>query len=58
VRTAAPDGSDVLFSYDPNGNVTGITPPGKPEHTFDYSSIDLETMYTPPFAGDSSRSTA
>ncbi len=58
VRTVAPDGSEVLFSYDRNGNATGITPPGKPEHTFDYSLIDLETLYSPPFAGDSSRSTA
>jgi RHS repeat-associated protein len=35
-----------------------LTPPSKPEHTFDYSRIDLETLYTPPFAGDSARATA
>ena len=58
VRTVAPDGSEVLFAYDRNGNATAITPPGKPEHTFDYSLIDLETLYTPPFVGDSSRATA
>ncbi len=58
VRTVAPDGSEVQFAYDRNGNATAITPPGKPEHTFDYSLIDLETLYAPPFAGDSSRSTA
>jgi len=48
----------VLFRYDKNGNVTSIAPPGKPEHVFDYSKVDLETLYTPPFVGDSARATA
>jgi hypothetical protein len=35
-----------------------LAPPGKPEHTFDYSVVDLEARYTPPYAGDSARATA
>jgi RHS repeat-associated protein len=58
IRTVAQDSSEVLFAYDRNNNLTAITPSGKPEHTFDYSAVDLETTYTPPFAGDSSRSTS
>jgi RHS repeat-associated protein len=58
IKTVGPDRSEVLYNYDRNGNVTSITPPGKPEHTFDYSLIDLEMLYTPPFAGDSGRSTS
>jgi YD repeat-containing protein len=28
-----PDGREIGFSYDGNGNVTSITPPGKPAPT-------------------------
>ena len=58
VRTVLPDFSEVLFTYDKNGNMLSLTPPSKPEHTFNYSDVDLETRYTPPFAGDSARATA
>ncbi|MGD1045724.1 MAG: Ig-like domain-containing protein [Bacteroidota bacterium] len=57
-KTILPDLSEVSFTYDKNGNMLSLTPPSKPEHTFDYSKIDLETLYTPPFAGDSARATA
>jgi len=58
LKTILPDLSEVSFTYDKNGNMLSLTPPGKPEHTFDYSKVDLETLYTPPFAGDSARATA
>jgi RHS repeat-associated protein len=57
-KTIFPDLSEVLFTYDHNGNMLSLTPPSKPEHTFGYSKLDLETLYTPPFAGDSARTTA
>ena len=31
-----------------NGNVTGITPPGKPEHAFGYNDVELLYHYFPP----------
>lgn len=36
--------------HDANGNVTGITPPGKPLHEFAYTPVDLESNYNPPDA--------
>lgn len=35
-------------SYDANGNLVSITPPGQPAHVFNYNSVDKETDYTPP----------
>jgi YD repeat-containing protein len=32
----------------PTGNVTSITPPGRPAHEFLYTSINLEETYEPP----------
>jgi len=43
--------------YDANGNVTSLTPPGRPAHTFSYTPVDLESNYTPPDAGFSPRNT-
>ena len=43
--------------HDANGNVTGITPPGKPLHEFAYTPVDLESNYNPPDAGFSPRNT-
>jgi RHS repeat-associated protein len=42
------DGSEVTFSYDPDGNVASVTPPGRPEHDFGYTPADLMSSYTPP----------
>jgi RHS repeat-associated protein len=58
VKTILPDSSEVLFAYDRNENMLSLKPPDKPAHEFEYSMVDLETSYTPPFAGDSARSTA
>jgi len=39
------------MTYDANGNLSSLTPPGKPAHGFDYTPIDLESAYHPPAAG-------
>ncbi len=36
------------YSYDANGNVTSITPPGRPAHSFTYTAVDLEKDYLAP----------
>jgi RHS repeat-associated protein len=38
-------------SYDGDANVTSVTPPGRPAHTFSYWPYDLESDYTPPDVG-------
>jgi YD repeat-containing protein len=38
----------VGFSYDVNGNLTTLTPPGQPAHVFRYTPIDQEGEYQPP----------
>ena len=43
-----PDGKEILYSYDANGNQTSITPPGKPEHSFTYTPVDLLSKYIAP----------
>lgn len=45
------DTREIGYAYDANGNVTGITQPGKPQHQFAYTPMDLESTYTPPDAG-------
>ena len=43
-----PDGRVITYSYDANGNLTSVTPPGKSAHDFAYSAVDLPSTYTPP----------
>ena len=43
-----PDQRVIGFDYDKNGNVTEITPPRKPTHTFTYTSLDQQEVYVPP----------
>ncbi|MGQ0811306.1 MAG: NHL domain-containing protein, partial [Nitrospiraceae bacterium] len=52
-----PDTRQIGYAYDGNGNVTSITPPPGPAHLFAYTSVDLESNYTPPDAGFSPRNT-
>lgn len=47
-RQTFPDGRVVDMSYDPNGNLTSITPPGKTAHLFEYTAVDQQGVYTPP----------
>lgn len=45
-------GDIIGFSYDANGNVKSVTPPEKPEHLFNYTSIDQVESYLPPVIGN------
>jgi YD repeat-containing protein len=36
-----PNGRFIDFQYDANGNLTGVTPPQKPVHLFDFNAVDL-----------------
>jgi RHS repeat-associated protein len=47
-KTVYPDGRVLEQSYDSNGNLASLTPPGRPVHVFNYNSVDKETDYTPP----------
>jgi YD repeat-containing protein len=47
VSQTLPDGRVINYGYDANRNLTSLTPPGRPAHTFDYM-IDLTSRYTPP----------
>lgn len=43
-----PDLREVGYSYDDNGNLASLTPPGRPAHAFVYDGVDQEKQYTPP----------
>jgi RHS repeat-associated protein len=43
-----PDNRYVLYTYDQNGNLASLTPPGRAAHVFQYTPADLEESYTPP----------
>ena len=38
----------IVFAYDDNGNLSQITPPGRPPHAFTYTGANLEQTYDPP----------
>lgn len=46
-----PDGREVSYSYDANGNLTSLVPPSRPAHEFGYTSRNQEESYTPPDVG-------
>jgi YD repeat-containing protein len=52
-KTILPDGRQILYTYDDNGNVTSVTPPSRPAHSFTHTPVDLAETYTPPQAGPS-----
>jgi hypothetical protein len=43
-----PDLQVIDFGYDANGNMTSLTPPGRPAHGFLFSGVNLTEQYTPP----------
>ncbi len=53
-----PDGRVIHYAYDANGNPTAITPPGKPDHSFAYSSVDLLSIYSAPVVGSEANETS
>ncbi|GAX61494.1 hypothetical protein SCALIN_C22_0208, partial [Candidatus Scalindua japonica] len=51
------DGREVNYAYDANGNLTSITPPGRPPHLFTYTAVDLQEEYDSPNVGTSVNNT-
>jgi YD repeat-containing protein len=49
------DSREIGFTYDANGNVATITPPGRPAHIFHYTKVDLLRDYTPPDVGNGAK---
>jgi RHS repeat-associated protein len=52
-----PDSSNILAAYDDNGNLSSITPAGRPSHDFSNTTINLLEQYTPPDVGIGNTST-
>lgn len=50
-RQVLPDGRTADMSYDPNGNLATITPPGRTAHVFEYTAVNQKSGYTPPDTG-------
>lgn len=48
IKEVLPDGRHIVSTFDENGNVKSVTPPGQPAHFFEYNSLDLLTKYVPP----------
>ena len=48
IKKTLPDGREISFTYDANGNLTSLTPPGKSAHVFNYTAGDQQDKYTPP----------
>jgi RHS repeat-associated protein len=46
-----------VFAYDANGNVTSVTPPGKPAHAFGFTPNDLTSSYAPPLLSNEAPTT-
>jgi RHS repeat-associated protein len=47
------DNEQIQFTYDPNGNMTSLSPPGRSPHTFNFTSVNLLQNYEPPTLGGS-----
>ena len=39
------NGRYIQYQYDANGNLTGVTPPQKPQHLFAFDVVDLLEQY-------------
>jgi len=43
-KTALPDGNTIVFTYDSNGNLTSLNPPGQPPHVFAYDVCNVPAL--------------
>ena len=43
-----PDGRVIGFGYDAKGNIVEVVPPGRSAHSFEYTPLNFEAIYTPP----------
>ena len=48
ISQTLPDLRVISYSYDLNGNLTGLTPPGRPVHLINFNDFDLPSSYIPP----------
>jgi RHS repeat-associated protein len=46
------DGRQITFTFDPNGNLESITPPGNPPHAFAYTPVNELEVELPPVLPD------
>jgi len=53
VKQVLPGARSISYTYDNNGNLTSITPPGRTAHMFIYNDVNEEHQYTPPAIGTS-----
>jgi cyclic pyranopterin phosphate synthase len=44
-RQILPDHREITYSYDANGNLTSLTPPGSPPHVFSHTLVDLARYF-------------
>ena len=56
-KTTLADGRELQFTYDRNGNIISISPPGRPAHAFSYTAVDLPETYAAPAVGISATQT-
>lgn len=47
-KETRPDAKFTQQAWDKNGNLVGLTPPGKPQHAFTYTDLDQRDTYEPP----------
>jgi YD repeat-containing protein len=43
-----PDARQIGFGYDEESNITSVTLPSRPAHSFGYTAVDLTSAYSPP----------
>jgi RHS repeat-associated protein len=48
VNRVLPDASAIAYGWDAAGNLTSVTPPGRPQHLQAYTPVHLLGSYTPP----------
>ncbi|MEA2489723.1 MAG: hypothetical protein QOH21_1515, partial [Acidobacteriota bacterium] len=49
-RQVLTDSREIAFAYDAEGNLTSLTPPGRPAHTFIFGPVNLPDSYRAPGA--------
>lgn len=47
-KQTLPDGREISYSYDANGNMVDLVPSGRSAHIFHYTAGDQEEFYLPP----------
>jgi RHS repeat-associated protein len=51
--TLLPDSKKIIYSYDVNDKLIGITPADKPKHNFSFNALELLSQYSPPVLANS-----